>query len=120
MHYHVVLIDDEGEHVDPALTFDRQDEAEERAVVVAREIDGPGWSGKRYPGRSWRRQELAVYIDRRVLERRVPRLELKDAAVDVHRQLLTRSEEHTSELQSRQYLVCRLLLEKKKKKIQYA
>src|SRR3712207_8177700 len=29
--------------------------------------------------------------------------------------LLSRSEEHTSELQSRQYLVCRLLLEKKKK-----
>src|SRR3712207_7103763 len=29
--------------------------------------------------------------------------------------LVERSEEHTSELQSRQYLVCRLLLEKKKK-----
>src|SRR3712207_6945112 len=29
-----------------------------------------------------------------------------------------RSEEHTSELQSRQYLVCRLLLEKKKKNSQ--
>src|SRR3712207_7731847 len=28
---------------------------------------------------------------------------------------VVRSEEHTSELQSRQYLVCRLLLEKKKK-----
>src|SRR3712207_7125673 len=28
----------------------------------------------------------------------------------------SRSEEHTSELQSRQYLVCRLLLEKKKTK----
>src|SRR3712207_7230640 len=28
----------------------------------------------------------------------------------------SRSEEHTSELQSRQYLVCRLLLEKKKQK----
>src|SRR3712207_6989432 len=28
--------------------------------------------------------------------------------------MLPRSEEHTSELQSRQYLVCRLLLEKKK------
>src|SRR3712207_7711983 len=28
--------------------------------------------------------------------------------------LMLRSEEHTSELQSRQYLVCRLLLEKKK------
>src|SRR3712207_8440336 len=30
---------------------------------------------------------------------------------------LARSEEHTSELQSRQYLVCRLLLDKKKKYI---
>src|SRR3712207_8569460 len=30
-----------------------------------------------------------------------------------------RSEEHTSELQSRQYLVCRLLLEKKKTKKDY-
>src|SRR3712207_7904782 len=30
---------------------------------------------------------------------------------------ILRSEEHTSELQSRQYLVCRLLLEKKKKYI---
>src|SRR5258707_10408501 len=30
--------------------------------------------------------------------------------------LASRSEEHTSELQSRQYLVCRLLLEKKKNK----
>src|SRR3712207_9022990 len=37
---------------------------------------------------------------------------------DVHRErsLDARSEEHTSELQSRQYLVCRLLLEKKKTK----
>src|SRR3712207_8725846 len=32
--------------------------------------------------------------------------------------VLRRSEEHTSELQSRQYLVCRLLLEKKKQKTQ--
>src|SRR5258707_10831169 len=31
-------------------------------------------------------------------------------------QNIFRSEEHTSELQSRQYLVCRLLLEKKKRK----
>src|SRR5947209_15511432 len=35
---------------------------------------------------------------------------------DPHRAAPRRSEEHTSELQSRQYLVCRLLLEKKKKK----
>src|SRR5216684_9402957 len=33
------------------------------------------------------------------------------------RHVETRSEEHTSELQSRLHLVCRLLLEKKKKKI---
>src|SRR3712207_6886412 len=42
-----------------------------------------------------------------------------DAQVGVGRPLagdvvVVRSEEHTSELQSRQYLVCRLLLEKKK------
>ena len=51
MHYQVVRIDDEGEHVDPALTFDRQ--------------------------------ELAVYIDRRVFERQVPRLELSIVRCDV-------------------------------------
>src|SRR5436305_6645560 len=33
-----------------------------------------------------------------------------------YRQLIERSEEHTSELQSRPHLVCRLLLEKKNKK----
>src|SRR5690554_5647339 len=39
--------------------------------------------------------------------------EAKEVAVDAD---MTRSEEHTSELQSRPHLVCRLLLEKKKKK----
>src|SRR3712207_6863679 len=34
--------------------------------------------------------------------------------LDVRVAVVRRSEEHTSELQSRQYLVCRLLLEKKK------
>src|SRR3712207_782520 len=34
---------------------------------------------------------------------------------DLPEDLVLKSEEHTSELQSRQYLVCRLLLEKKKK-----
>src|SRR3712207_7438781 len=48
-----------------------------------------------------RRAALAPYaIDDALLDRAAPR-----------------SEEHTSELQSRQYLVCRLLLEKKKKTI---
>src|SRR3712207_9065393 len=36
-------------------------------------------------------------------------------SVAIAQHLQLRSEEHTSELQSRQYLVCRLLLEKKKK-----
>src|SRR6266498_5362918 len=41
--------------------------------------------------------------------KRLPALVLDDGTV------ITRSEEHTSELQSRPHLVCRLLLEKKKK-----
>src|SRR2546422_3943867 len=39
--------------------------------------------------------------------------------VDLIAQRRRRSEEHTSELQSRLHLVCRLLLEKKKTKIMY-
>src|SRR3712207_6414878 len=39
-------------------------------------------------------------------------------AGNLDRKTVLRSEEHTSELQSRQYLVCRLLLEKKKSKTQ--
>src|SRR3712207_7305116 len=38
----------------------------------------------------------------------------RQAVAGAERTSLDRSEEHTSELQSRQYLVCRLLLEKKK------
>src|SRR5207302_5506649 len=38
-----------------------------------------------------------------------------DEAQAAHRMWIIRSEEHTSELQSRENLVCRLLLEKKKK-----
>src|SRR3712207_9192334 len=38
------------------------------------------------------------------------------SSLEKNRMAPGRSEEHTSELQSRQYLVCRLLLEKKKKK----
>src|SRR5258707_13948787 len=39
----------------------------------------------------------------------------RGAAIGSYHQPSGRSEEHTSELQSRQYLVCRLLLEKKNK-----
>src|SRR3712207_8007518 len=40
--------------------------------------------------------------------------EIRPSAADYGTTVGRRSEEHTSELQSRQYLVCRLLLEKKK------
>src|SRR3712207_7141636 len=56
-------------------------------TMVARDLD---LDAKRYPGRS-----LAAQVSN-----------LKNELID------ERSEEHTSELQSRQYLVCRLLLEK--------
>src|SRR5258708_29128456 len=58
---------------------------------------------------------------RSVLERDARRFELADVLRGRqhdrhHRALVERSEEHTSELQSPDHLVCRLLLEKKKKK----
>src|SRR5687768_18296386 len=56
----------------------------------------------RYLGEA-RSDREALLLARRVAGERVDALEL-------------RSEEHTSELQSRLHLVCRLLLEKKKKK----
>src|SRR3712207_7974443 len=46
-----------------------------------------------------------------------PRPRICEAARGLVEPASPRSEEHTSELQSRQYLVCRLLLEKKKYKI---
>src|SRR5947209_16007195 len=67
--------------------------------------------------RSFKLDEIRVTIAN-ALERK----RLVDENLILKRQLRpersyeTRSEEHTSELQSRQYLVCRLLLEKKKKK----
>src|SRR5947209_13103134 len=63
---------------------------------------------RRFPGVS--RTFSAVNLPREQrLARRVP--EVKPISLNTRR-----SEEHTSELQSRQYLVCRLLLEKKKTK----
>src|SRR3712207_7275281 len=47
------------------------------------------------------------------LHRRPRRPDGSHVGLRPQRRLLPRSEEHTSELQSRQYLVCRLLLEKK-------
>src|SRR2546429_2779206 len=59
----------------------------------------------RSPGADPTHQQLQVFdrADQRALELRLPCC-----------RALRRSEEHTSELQSRLHLVCRLLLEKKK------
>src|SRR3712207_8070154 len=59
------------------------------------------------------RQRSAQQLDRRIHERLVQvfRQPLEERPEADRAQI--RSEEHTSELQSRQYLVCRLLLEKK-------
>src|SRR3712207_7168671 len=69
--------------------------------------------GRRRPGRA------AHGAQARVLGGRVPHSRTGAPAASVSHcasrsTSVPRSEEHTSELQSRQYLVCRLLLEKKK------
>src|SRR3712207_7432160 len=64
----------------------------------------PGRSDR--PRRAPRRGTVGAVIAR-VVDAPLSVAEHEDAVAD-------RSEEHTSELQSRQYLVCRLLLEKKK------
>src|SRR3712207_8546032 len=62
--------------------------------------------------------ELGANEDRDIVQPPAAALQALDLLADPARFLGSvpnRSEEHTSELQSRQYLVCRLLLEKKKK-----
>src|SRR3712207_8187896 len=65
-------------------------------------LERAGFAGVRT--RYWNALLLPLMVVQRKLLARAP-----DNRSDV-----ARSEEHTSELQSRQYLVCRLLLEKKK------
>ena len=63
-------------HARPEVAFEEEHAATACAEVLARQIDGPGWSAKRYPGRVWRPQEVAVFLDRRPLERQLTHLEL--------------------------------------------
>src|SRR3712207_6966995 len=60
------------------------------------------------------RSDVAGVLDDHALQAQAE-AEGRDAVDPGVAQRPERSEEHTSELQSRQYLVCRLLLEKKKK-----
>src|SRR3712207_8637266 len=61
-----------------------------------------------------RSPEVSLGAQGEALERRRAVQELGDVVLVELLECVARSEEHTSELQSRQYLVCRLLLEKKK------
>src|SRR5258707_11618439 len=61
------------------------------------------------------RSERAYFFNNEIFEKKMSGDGEHMASVRVSGTYITnRSEEHTSELQSRQYLVCRLLLEKKK------
>src|SRR3712207_7116252 len=60
-------------------------------------------------------QQRRLQVAHPLPAQRGERVEQHDAlGAGIEAQVEERSEEHTSELQSRQYLVCRLLLEKKK------
>src|SRR2546422_1229466 len=63
--------------------------------------------------------ELGLLPQQAVVQLAFFRQQVLVSSGKVKRQLLDRSEEHTSELQSRLHLVCRLLLEKKKKRSVY-
>src|SRR2546422_6195987 len=63
--------------------------------------------------RSARRDRVARGAVNRLLTARLELVQLDFAAIDAWVARDARSEEHTSELQSRLHLVCRLLLEKK-------
>src|SRR3712207_8858841 len=99
----------------------------ERTAIVV--VGGYGAVGRtvctelaaRFPGRVFaagRNIEKASSFSQETKGRVLPlRLDITDPSTtaNVLDGAGVRSEEHTSELQSRQYLVCRLLLEKKKK-----
>src|SRR3712207_3817819 len=83
-------------------------EAEERAKELLDRV-GVGAQAAKYPAQLSGGQQQRVAIARALaMDPKVMLFDEPTSALDPER-----SEEHTSELQSRQYLVCRLLLEKK-------
>src|SRR5438445_8333168 len=78
-------------------------------TTLFRSACGPGRRFARQSRRRWRRDGHRFVVPHPADHNRAP--ERQDVVLQIDR-----SEEHTSELQSRQYLVCRLLLEKKKTK----
>src|SRR3712207_8867763 len=102
-----------------------------KEFIVA--LDGPAGSGKSTIAKEIAKKYHLTYVDTGAMYRMITwfflehfiawnkeeecRRALKEVHLDMKEEdffVNGRSEEHTSELQSRQYLVCRLLLEKKK------
>src|SRR3712207_7044618 len=71
----------------------------------------------RLPREPFAQERLEAQLDRetRLFFSEERNLQVVDAEKKIRLSEILRSEEHTSELQLRQYLVCRLLLEKKNK-----
>src|ERR1035437_11176010 len=89
----------------------------ERGLMPVHVVPLDGWTAVLAAGPS---QAMPPYDDtlKTLAGRPVPsRLRSARGLFAVDGNAVIRSEEHTSELQSRQYLVCRLLLEKKKNKL---
>src|SRR5437870_9054383 len=82
-------------------------------ISASRLADRARRAAGRSRARGLRRRGPVVGADGRCRRGRV--VALADHGRDVRDTTASRSEEHTSELQSRGHLVCRLLLEKKKK-----
>src|SRR3712207_784192 len=78
------------------------------SISSSRRLEALLWRSKYHPV-AWSITQLAPYPIAAPMPRSCPTLPFFIIACSS-----LRSEEHTSELQSRQYLVCRLLLEKKK------
>src|SRR5258707_11494273 len=72
------------------------------------------------PRRGFEQSPCFGILRQSLKSQRVPLRFREPGAILHHRDNARRSEEHTSELQSRQYLVCRLLLEKKKISVKLA
>src|SRR3712207_7689270 len=66
-------------------------------------------------GYTYKEVARQLFISVKTVETHVSAV-LRKLQLSNRHELTRRSEEHTSELQSRQYIVCRLLLEKKKNK----
>src|SRR3712207_3971316 len=99
-----------GEVHDGAATMDWMEQEQERGITITSAATTAFWSGmsQQYPQHRINVIDTPGHVDFTIEVERSMRV--LDGAVMVY--CAVRSEEHTSELQPRQYIVCRLLLEK--------